>query len=39
MDNTEQLYNKIEPLVDNLQRIYDSAIELFTPMAKTCAIV
>ena len=34
MTNTEQLYKEIEPLVDNLQRIHDSAIELFTPMAQ-----
>ena len=34
MDNTEQLYQEIEPLVDKLQCIHDSAIELFIPMAQ-----
>lgn len=34
MDNTEQLYQEIEPLVDRLQRIHDSAIELLAPMAQ-----
>lgn len=34
MTNTEQLYEEMKPLLDNLQRIYDNAIELFTPMAQ-----
>lgn len=34
MANTEQFYQEIEPLIDNLHRIHNSAIELFTPMAE-----
>lgn len=34
MDDTEQLYQKVEPLVTSLKRIHDSAIELYTPMAQ-----
>lgn len=34
MDDTERLYQEIEPLVDSLQRIHDNAIELLTPMAQ-----
>lgn len=33
MSNTGQLDLKMETLVGNLQLIYESAIELFTPMA------
>lgn len=34
MDDTERLYQEIEPLVDSLQSIHDNAIELLTPMAQ-----
>lgn len=34
MANTELLYQNIEPLLGNLQRIQDCAIELFASMAR-----